>query len=906
MKKQLFRLITTALIVTLTFSGCFNPPLPELKLTDAPLVAEKCIDFADGKNDDMFFAADGWANGGGFGVVWKDSNVFYENGIMRLGITEEKATAWLGDAEVEFDYTAGEVRTQNYYHYGDYIVKMKPSANKGTASTFFTYTGPCDAKFVLDENGDYVLDGSGQRVTVPNPHDEIDIEFLGKDTTEVQFNYFVNGVGRHEYKYDLGFDASEEFHEYGFRWAPDSITWFVDGEPVYKVTTDKTAEATKNLVIVDALPSSPGRILTNYWCGNKKTEGWMGKYDGDTNDNGAQYQWIATSAVGAPLNPEEKPDIDDPTLKPAPTDPVSGDLTASINGTEVTFWGNVSNGYGVNANDENNTLTVTYTDIVGGSYKNFWADVSAIAGNKNIFSMKVHNPGTAPVKVRIDIESKTKVNETVACNVSSKQDGVEKGADTTYGGSYFEIAPGATANLEVTYDASRTPTNLKIYVDSATYADTTVYAGQIVISEMAFSGEYIPEDSGDDPVVPSEQLRDIYVEFKTDHNYRLVSPDTYANSVRVTYMDIAKNSWSNVNIYVQDKSANCSIFSMKLTNHGTENVSVWVQMKDTNGAALIDENKNIAAGTEETFTFNYTGDAKMIFLFIDSSHKAAEGTHSGDITISDLKLGFVTANDDIVGINHRGWYEAPENTLSAFRESSKHGFKYVECDVQFTKDGIPVLLHDNTIDRTSDGSGEVSQLTYAELLQYDFSYDEDDTTTDFSAYRGEKIPTFAEFIALCKELSLHPYIEIKGTITVEQANTLLQIVTDADMVGNVSWLSSSSDALAKIAATCPTARIVWVIPDVDAAALAATHVPFAEANLMTGQNQVVFDLWYPLAKQDVVDLLKAHNIALEVWTVNATDVILGLHPYVTAVTSDKYNAGQVVANAKAAEEDLAP
>ena len=101
---------------------------------------------------------------------------------------------------------------------------MKPSANGGTASTFFVCTGPYDTKYVLDENGDYVLDENGQRLTQNNPHDEIDIEFLGKDTTKVQFNFFVDGKGGNEYMYDLGFDASEEFHTYGFRWEVDAIT----------------------------------------------------------------------------------------------------------------------------------------------------------------------------------------------------------------------------------------------------------------------------------------------------------------------------------------------------------------------------------------------------------------------------------------------------------------------------------------------------------------------------------------------------------------------------------------------------------------------------------------------------------------------------------------------------------
>ncbi len=258
----------------------------------------------------------------------------------------------------------------------------------------------------------------------------------------------------------------------------------------------------------------------------------------------------------------------------------------------------------------------------------------------------------------------------------------------------------------------------------------------------------------------------------------------------------------------------------------------------------------------------------------------------------------ITLNENVIGINHRGWYKAPENTLSAYRESKEQGFKYVECDVQFTKDGIPVLLHDDTIDRTSNGSGALSSFTYEQLLQYDFSYDDNDTVNDFSAYRGEKIPTFAEFIALCKELELHPYIEIKGSISVEEAELLVNIVSDAGMLDSVSWLSFSGEALAKIASIDKGARIVWVITDTNAAKIEANNLPFAKENLMTGENVVVFDLWHSLANQEVCDLLKANGILLEVWTVNDASTILKLNSYVSGVSSDMYDASQL---AKAVE-----
>ena len=274
-----------------------------------------------------------------------------------------------------------------------------------------------------------------------------------------------------------------------------------------------------------------------------------------------------------------------------------------------------------------------------------------------------------------------------------------------------------------------------------------------------------------------------------------------------------------------------------------------------------------------------------------------EGIKAGDESGNILNNGSVNnlaTKDTMVSINHRGWYKAPENTLSAYRESYNQGFKYVECDVQFTKDGIPVLLHDDTIDRTSNGSGYLSQMTYAEVSKYDFSYDDNDTVNDFSAYRGEKIPTFKEFIALCKELGLHPYIEIKGTMTDDEAKILIQIVEEAGMTDNVSWLGFSGDALSKIAYNCPTARLVWVITDTNATKIEANKVPFAQLNVRTGQNQVVFDIWYTLATQDVVDVVSKYGIPLEVWTVNDFNAIKNLHPYITGVSSDMYNAKQIL------------
>lgn len=92
---------------------------------------------------------------------------------------------------------------------------------------------------------------------------------------------------------------------------------------------------------------------------------------------------------------------------------------------------------------------------------------------------------------------------------------------------------------------------------------------------------------------------------------------------------------------------------------------------------------------------------------------------------------------------HRGGHiYAPENSLAAIEEAVAAGASFVEIDVRETKDGIMVLSHDKTIDRTTTGTGEISELTYSELMNFNLVHK--------GAITKYKIPTFKEALALCK------------------------------------------------------------------------------------------------------------------------------------------------------------
>ena len=94
-------------------------------------------------------------------------------------------------------------------------------------------------------------------------------------------------------------------------------------------------------------------------------------------------------------------------------------------------------------------------------------------------------------------------------------------------------------------------------------------------------------------------------------------------------------------------------------------------------------------------------------------------------------------------IAHRGANrKAPQNTLPAFRQAIADGADGFETDVHLTRDGIPVICHNYTIDKTSDGTGEISSYTLDELKQFDFG-------AYFSEeFRGTPLPTLNEFLEL--------------------------------------------------------------------------------------------------------------------------------------------------------------
>ena len=244
------------------------------------------------------------------------------------------------------------------------------------------------------------------------------------------------------------------------------------------------------------------------------------------------------------------------------------------------------------------------------------------------------------------------------------------------------------------------------------------------------------------------------------------------------------------------------------------------------------------------------------------------------------------AEETLRSVNHRGYHvEAPENSLAAYRLSYSQGFHYVECDIQLTADSIPVLLHNDTINavaRNSDGSMlseqvYISSLTYQQLLEYDFGAIKGDK------YRGMKITTLEEFLAYCKSVGLHPYLELKGETvrTQAQVDSIVAMVDSYGMLGNVTWISFASDPLQMVLNDDPNARLGFLL----SAQNSISSVFSTVQNLHNQGYNVFIDALFS-ASPSLAARCREADIPLELWTVNTESYIRTLDSWVSGITTD--------------------
>jgi glycerophosphoryl diester phosphodiesterase len=213
----------------------------------------------------------------------------------------------------------------------------------------------------------------------------------------------------------------------------------------------------------------------------------------------------------------------------------------------------------------------------------------------------------------------------------------------------------------------------------------------------------------------------------------------------------------------------------------------------------------------------------------------------------------------ILNFAHRGAsHAAPENTLSAFRLAREMGADGIELDVQLSRDGTPVVMHDATVDRTTQGSGAVADLSLAELKELDAG-------SWFSAqFEGERIPTLAEvFEALSHDLVVNVELKATGSEPTGLEEVVVSLITRYGMAGLI--LISSFNPLT-------LRRIRQADPHLPLALLYGPSLPEAERERWVQDLQPLAALHpeHHLVDADHVAWARGHGCRVNAWTVDAT------------------------------------
>ena len=209
-------------------------------------------------------------------------------------------------------------------------------------------------------------------------------------------------------------------------------------------------------------------------------------------------------------------------------------------------------------------------------------------------------------------------------------------------------------------------------------------------------------------------------------------------------------------------------------------------------------------------------------------------------------------------VAHRGaGRKAPENTLAAFRKGAACGFLMMEYDVKLSADDVPILLHDDTLERTSNGLGRAADFTYAELARLDFG------AWHSAPYAGEPAPTLYTIAAYTRANGIHSNIEIKPTKGME-ARTGEQIARMAQQL----WQGAALPPLLSSFSETALAAARDAAPELPRALLIEEALPSDWRERVARLECVGLNLNHRHTTQDIVRQVREAGLSLAIWTVN--------------------------------------
>ncbi len=208
-------------------------------------------------------------------------------------------------------------------------------------------------------------------------------------------------------------------------------------------------------------------------------------------------------------------------------------------------------------------------------------------------------------------------------------------------------------------------------------------------------------------------------------------------------------------------------------------------------------------------------------------------------------------------IAHRGFSaRAPENTIAALTLALEEGATAVEFDLRTSGDGNPVLMHDKTLSRTTNGIGKVEELSLREITKLDAG------SWFNSTFEGERVPSLAEALECLKVQVKTIFAELKGESTTQNLRNVVSITRAAGLLDKTVFIAKDWSLLDELRRHAPEALVGPIVERREQTHEAFTRVTNDPRALLD------FDARILLKDPDIARYAKRNGVEIAVWTVD--------------------------------------
>lgn len=201
-------------------------------------------------------------------------------------------------------------------------------------------------------------------------------------------------------------------------------------------------------------------------------------------------------------------------------------------------------------------------------------------------------------------------------------------------------------------------------------------------------------------------------------------------------------------------------------------------------------------------------------------------------------------------IGHRGGTSYPENSTLSFENGCKSGYDFIETDIWQTSDGELVCMHDQDVERTTDGTGDIMTMTLEEVKALTIDTD--------SNYTNLKVPTFKEYLLICKKYGKVPVIEIKNIN--QDWNKLASDLIDCNMQDSCIILCTSINFLNNIKQVLPKVHCSYLMYSESTITTTILESLQALGNASIDTNIAI--------TEDIVKLCHSYGVLIGMWTID--------------------------------------